>query len=30
MPVDKIIQHWIERSQYDLNTAKVILDMITD
>jgi HEPN domain-containing protein len=24
--VDKIVNHWIERSQYDLDTAKVMLD----
>ena len=24
--MDKIVEHWIERSQYDLDTAKVMLD----
>jgi HEPN domain-containing protein len=24
--VDKFVKHWIERSQYDLDTAKVMLD----
>jgi len=24
--VDKIVEHWVERSQYDLDTAKVMLD----
>ena len=24
--MDKIVNHWIERSQYDLDTAKVMLD----
>jgi HEPN domain-containing protein len=24
--MDKIIEHWIERSQYDLDTAKVMLE----
>ncbi len=24
--MDKIIEHWVERSQYDLDTAKVMLD----
>ena len=24
--MDKIIEHWVERSQYDLDTAKIILD----
>ena len=24
--MDKIIEHWMERSQYDLDTAKVMLD----
>jgi HEPN domain-containing protein len=23
--MDKIVEHWIERSQYDLDTAKVML-----
>jgi HEPN domain-containing protein len=26
MIMDKIVEHWIERSQYDLDTAKVMLD----
>ena len=25
--MDKIVEHWIERSQYDLDTAKVMLDV---
>ena len=24
--MDKIVEHWIERSQYDLDTAKVMFD----
>jgi len=24
--MDKIIEHWVERSQYDLDTAKIMLD----
>jgi HEPN domain-containing protein len=24
--MDKIVEHWIERSQYDLDTARVMLD----
>ena len=24
--MDKIVGHWVERSQYDLDTAKVMLD----
>lgn len=24
--MDKIVEHWIERSQYDLDTAKIMLD----
>ncbi len=24
--MDKIIEHWVERSQYDLDTAKAMLD----
>jgi hypothetical protein len=24
--MDKIVEHWVERSQYDLDTAKVMLD----
>ena len=24
--MDKIVEHWVERSQYDLDTAKVLLD----
>ena len=24
--MDKMVEHWIERSQYDLDTAKVMLD----
>jgi HEPN domain-containing protein len=24
--MDKIVEHWIERSQYDLDTPKVMLD----
>jgi HEPN domain-containing protein len=26
MIMDKIIAHWVERSQYDLDTAKIMLD----
>ena len=26
MLMDKIVEHWIERSQYDLDTAKVMFD----
>jgi len=24
--MDKIVEHWVERSQYDLDTAKIMLD----
>jgi HEPN domain-containing protein len=26
MMMDKIVSHWIERSQYDLDTAKAMLE----